>query len=71
MEREEFVGTRQAASLLGVAPLTLRKRIGLGQVPTFVDPLDDRRKLIRRSDLETLRHPRPARREELAEISAA
>jgi hypothetical protein len=68
---QEFIGSNEAARRLGVAPLTLRQRIRGGEVPLFEDPLDARRKLIRRSDLDALRHPRPARREALAEISAA
>lgn len=68
---EEFIGSNEAAKRLGVAPLTLRQRIRRGEILVFVDPLDDRRKLIRRSDLEALRTPRPARREQPAELSVA
>jgi len=68
---EEFVGSNQAARILGVAPLTLRQRVRKGEVPVFEDPLDARRRLIRTSDLEPLRRIRPARQEQLAEISAA
>ncbi len=70
MEREEFVGSRQAASLLNCAPHTLRRRIVRGEVQTFIDPMDSRRKLIRVTDLEPLRRPRPASREHVAETAA-
>jgi excisionase family DNA binding protein len=61
----------EAARRLGVSPPTLRKRIRRGELEVFEDPLNDRKRLIRVTDLEPLRQPRPVRREELAEISAA
>ena len=68
---EEFIGSYEAAKRLGVAPLTLRQRIRRGELPIFEDPLDARQRLIRAADLEPLRTIRPARREEVAGISAA
>lgn len=62
MESEKYVSSLDAARQLGVAPLTLRQRIRRGEVPVFEDPLDARRRLIRSSDMEVLRQPRPADR---------
>jgi len=62
VESEKYVSSLDAARQLGVAPLTLRQRIRRGEVPVFEDPLDARRRLIRSSDMEVLRQPRPADR---------
>jgi hypothetical protein len=61
----------EATRRLGVSPATLRKRIRRGDLEVFVDPLNDRTKLVRVTDLEPLRRPRPVDREQPAEISAA
>ena len=61
----------EAARQLNVSPPTLRKRIRRGELEVFIDPLNDRKRLVRVTDLEPLRHPRPARQEQAAEISAA
>jgi len=61
----------EAARRLNVSPPTLRKRIRRGELEVFTDPLNDRKRLVRVRDLEPLRHPRPVRREEMVEISAA
>lgn len=59
METSELVGTLEAAKRYGVTPHTLRRRVLRGQLQTFVDPLDERRRLIRVRDLEEMRIPRP------------
>jgi hypothetical protein len=61
----------EATRRLGVSPPTLQKRIRRGDLEVFVDPLNDRTKLVRVTDLEPLRRPRPVDREQPAEISAA
>jgi hypothetical protein len=61
----------EATRRLGVSPAMLRKRIRRGDLEVFVDPLNDRTKLVRVTDLEPLRRPRPVDREQPAEISAA
>ncbi len=71
MEIEDFVGHREASRRLGVSMPTLRQRVRRGDLATFVDPLDERRKLLRVQDLDALRQPRPARHEEPTEISVA
>jgi len=71
MEMDQLVTCKEAALRLGVTPPTLRKRVRRGELEVFRSPLDDRLRLIRVTDLEPLRHPRPARQELPAEISAA
>jgi excisionase family DNA binding protein len=61
----------EAARRLNVSPPTLRKRIRRGELEVFIDPLNDRKRLVRVTDLEPLRHPRPVHREQLADVSAA
>ena len=67
----EFIGSRQAARLLGVAPLTLRVRILKGELASFEHPLDARWRLVRRADLEALQKIRPARNTRPTELSVA
>jgi excisionase family DNA binding protein len=66
-----FVGHREAARRLNVSQPTLRARVRRGDLTTWKDPLDDRRKLLRVSDLEDFLQPRPARQEQVAELSVA
>ena len=58
MDSQDLVSSREAAKRLGVSPVTLRRRVNRGELATYVDPLDDRRKLLRVQDLEALRQPR-------------
>lgn len=71
VDKNELVTSGEAARRLGVSPPTLRKRIQRGELEIYIDPLNDRKRLVRVTDLEPLRHPRLAHREQLAEISAA
>jgi hypothetical protein len=71
MQTEEFVGHREASRRLGVSMPTLRQRVRRGELTTFVDPLDERRKLLRVADLETLRQPRPAHPRSETAVTAA
>jgi len=66
MQSEEFVGHREASRRLRVSMPTIRQRVRRGDLTTFVDPLDERRKLLRVADLEALRQPRPAQAKEAA-----
>jgi transposase len=67
---KDLVTCREAARRLGVSAPTLRKRIRRGDLATFVNPLNDRTKLVRVDDLETLRQPQPARPKETAASAA-
>jgi hypothetical protein len=49
---------RDAAKRAGVAPISLRRRVRQGVIPTFEDPLDARTRLVREEDLERLLIPR-------------
>jgi hypothetical protein len=71
METSDMIGSVEACRRVGVTAPTLRKRIRRGDLPVYLDPFDDRRRLIRLSDLESLRKPIPARQEEVAGVSAS
>ncbi len=58
----QWVDLSDAARVLGVARITLRQRIVSGELEAFSDPLDRRRRLIRRRDL--LRFAKPRREEQ-------
>jgi hypothetical protein len=70
METSELVGTLEAAQRYSTTPQTLRRRVLRGQLQTFVDPLDERRRLIRVADLEEMRRPRPAQVKNAATTAA-
>ena len=73
MEQKEFVGVVSAAQALGIHYRTLRRRIERGEIEVFRDPLNDRKRLIRTTDLARLRIPQPAqpaRREQTAGVAA-
>jgi len=57
----EYLAFNEAAKLLNVSGFTLRGRIAAGELTVWVDPLDRRRRLLRRRDLD--RYARPRRRE--------
>ena len=57
----QFIGLLAAATDLGCAPQTLRKRVRSGDLPVFSNPLDRRCRLVRIADLDRLRQPRPIR----------
>lgn len=56
---DEFVSMREAQEILGVSNFTVWQMVKDGRLPTFRSELDRRKKLIRRSDLEALRAPKP------------
>ncbi len=58
---DEFVDTYQAAEELGMSRATLWRLLRERDIERFRVP-GDRRALIRRSDLESLRQPVPMRR---------
>ena len=60
METSEFLTLGSAARALGIARLTLRRRINRGQLQTFRNPTDDRTRLVRVTDVEAFRRPTPA-----------
>ncbi len=56
---DDFVGVSAAARELGTTRFTLGQRVRDGEIQVWVDPLDRRRRLLRRSDLARLAAPRP------------
>lgn len=52
-KNDEYVRVKQAATMLGLSPNTVRKWGALGKIPEFRHPLNAYR-LYRRSDLERL-----------------
>lgn len=48
----------QAGQYLGVSRWLVWDRVRRGELPTFSDPLDRRRRLVRQADLEQLREIR-------------
>ncbi len=68
---EELLGHREASRRYGVSVPTIARRVREGQLEMFVRPIDPRKKLIRATDIERLMQPRPAQREQAAELSVA
>ena len=58
---DEFVGIEAGSKLIGRSPFVLRQAIAEGRLEVYVDPLDRRRKLLRRDALAQLATPRPMR----------
>jgi excisionase family DNA binding protein len=59
MGTNEFLDVEQAAELLGVTRFTISRLIRAGELTTYVSPLNRRKKLLRRDDVEALRQPVP------------
>ncbi|MDP9357790.1 MAG: helix-turn-helix domain-containing protein [Chloroflexota bacterium] len=59
MEDEEFVSMREAQEILGVSNFTIWRMVRDGELPAYQSRTDRRKKLVRRSDLDALRHPEP------------
>ncbi len=57
----EFLPFRSAADRLQVSQELLRRRVKAGELATFSDPLDSRKRLVRIADVDRLRQPRPIR----------
>ena len=57
----EYLTLNEAAKRLGISAFTVRGRIAAGELAVWVDPLDRRRRLLRRRDLD--RYARPRRQE--------
>jgi hypothetical protein len=53
-----LISQREASRQFGVNPKTLARRVRRGQLPTFLNPLDDRMRLVRVTDMEALKRPR-------------
>jgi excisionase family DNA binding protein len=60
MTNDEYVTLGEATEVLGVSRFKVWQLVREGVLPTFVSPLDRRQKLVRREDLDQLRHPVPS-----------
>ncbi len=61
---EQFVTMREAQEILNVSNYTMWKMVKEGRVPAYQSQVDRRRKLIRRSDLDTIKEARPIKETE-------
>lgn len=55
----EFLSLKEAQAYLGVSKTKMWRLVKSGSVRTYEDPLDSRKKLVRREDAEELKRPRP------------
>jgi len=67
----EYISLTEAALISGISRPTLRRIRDRGALTPYEDPRDRRKTLLRRADVESLKHIRPARQGQLAEVSAA
>ncbi len=56
---DDYLPLGEAAKRLGISEFTMRRRIAEGEFAVWVDPLDRRRRLLRRRDLDRYKRPRP------------
>ena len=59
MTKEEYVTTTKATQMLGISPYKMAKLLKEGTLKWYPDPLNELRKLIRKSDVEALLKSRP------------
>jgi excisionase family DNA binding protein len=55
LQRPEFIGVGEAARYLGISPYKIAQLIRTGNIKAERDLLDQRRKLVRFSDVERLK----------------
>ena len=70
-ELGDFIGFNEAQRRFGMSLEVLRRRVARGELTLYRAPLDDRRKLLRVSDLELLQAPREVRAEKMVAGVAA
>jgi len=54
-----YLNLKEAARYLGVSDIKIRRLISKGLIKVSLDPLDDRKRLVKKSELDTLKTPRP------------
>jgi len=59
MTSDLYLTLKEAAKYLGVSDIKIRSLINKGLLKVSLDPLDDRKRLVKRSELDTLKMPRP------------
>ena len=59
MVSDVYFNLKEAARYLGVSDIKIRALINKGLLKVSLDPLDDRKRLVKKSELDTLKMPRP------------
>jgi excisionase family DNA binding protein len=59
MASEVYLNLKEAARYLGVSDIKIRRLINKGLLKVSLDPLDDRKRLVKKSELDTLKTPHP------------
>jgi len=59
MASDGYLNLKEAARYLGVSDIKIRRLISKGLLKVSFDPLDDRKRLVKKSDLDALKTPRP------------
>ena len=59
MASNEYLNLKEAARYLGVSDIKIRRLVSKGLLEVSYDPLDDRKRLVKKPDLDTLKTPRP------------
>ncbi len=59
MASDVYLNLKEAARYLDVSDIKIRNLIKKGLLKVSLDPLDDRKRLVKRSDLDALKMPRP------------
>jgi hypothetical protein len=54
----DLITATAARKILGVSPLKMTSLLKQGRLRTWMDPLDNRKKLVSRAEVEALRSPR-------------
>ena len=60
MAYDEYLNLKEAARYLGVSDIKIRHLVNDGLLKVSLDPLDDRKRLVKKADLDSLKTPRPA-----------
>jgi excisionase family DNA binding protein len=55
---DEFLSLKDAAQYLKVSDIKIRRLISKGLLTIALDPLDDRKRLVKKTDLDNLKTPR-------------
>ncbi len=55
---EEYMTLQEAREFLGISRPTMWRVLKDGDLPVYADPLDKRKKLVKREDVERLKQPR-------------
>ena len=59
MASDVYFNLKEAARYLGISDIKIRRLINKGLLKVSLDPLDDRKRLVKKSELDTLKTPRP------------